>query len=1022
LDRPTSFALLRIIYLFTLSFFSACLFGQHAGYKIIPPQYELEHIKLNFKEDPGIFTDITEDSEGYLWLPGAQGLHVFDGRHVTTYRNDNKAFRLFNDSGSNWFPYFTMRQNGNLWIADKNNRYFEFIPAKRKIIDSFLYIPGPDETQFRISSHPGYGLFFTQVNTRKNLITLYNKTGKPGYKKLFETTCDLNSGIYYQLVGNNHWIINGGNAIRISPDGKKVSRYSFPYVPTPNLQMFANDSSIYIADNLRHIIYTWNESTDQLEIFLKLPVFEKGMIQAFYVDNNKVYLGSNLYLFIIDIASGTIQDLSPQFTELARKEVPNNLSEALTKFYRHKDGSILLLTLSNIFRVKKKLPQPVQFRQQADAENKSLRPVSYRALAEDNNKNIYASYYTGILKKSARGKTFSGMPVKQYLKGDILTTYSLNYWNGNLLWNNIKIELATNKHRYLFDSVSAGHCTQLLLHDSLWMYKWGTRLLHCYDLKRDVLTSYSFELITNGRANNSAILDMNDIVAAGDGENLWVSSHAYGLCLVSKKGKLIKQYSHETLSTTDDYFTDLELAGNHLWFGCTDGLGVLNTTTGKISLYKNPVNKNGQLFNRNVFSIQPDSMGNFYLGSSHGLLYFDTKTFAFYNLPEGHPLSTPEFNRASVFKTSDGRYYFGSTDGLYAFTPGELEFSKSSEAIRPIKLTGISIFNNKDNRYHYLSENLDSLDKLMLNPFDNNIEFSLSVPEFYRNIYYSYRIKGQGDTWTEYKPENKILLYGLQPGDYTLEIKASTSLSDEHASFYSLPIEMKQVWYKKVWVIILFSLAGAALLFGLLRYRFNQKVKRQKDLAALRTKISSDLHDDVGTILSGLAMQSQMLTYSAKEEQKESLKEISDMSREAMEHMRDTVWAMDSRKDKFENLVDRMRDFAEKNLPLKKMTHEFIIENVEGKKFIDPEKRQAIYLIFKEAITNILKHSDGKHVKIFFTEEKYNIRLSIRDDGSAKPPSHSDGLGMSNMKMRAEKISGTLTATYDNGFLVELIL
>ena len=102
-------------------------------------------------------------------------------------------------------------------------------------------------------------------------------------------------------------------------------------------------------------------------------------------------------------------------------------------------------------------------------------------------------------------------------------------------------------------------------------------------------------------------------------------------------------------------------------------------------------------------------------------------------------------------------------------------------------------------------------------------------------------------------------------------------------------------------------------------------------------------------------MKSQILAIEASEENKEVLNEISSMGREAMERMRDTVWAIDSRKDKVENLIDKMRDHAEKNLPLKKMKHVFINQVGDTKQFIDPEKRQNIYLIYKEAIANIMK-------------------------------------------------------------------
>ena len=467
----------------------------------------------------------------------------------------------------------------------------------------------------------------------------------------------------------------------------------------------------------------------------------------------------------------------------------------------------------------------------------------------------------------------------------------------------------------------------------------------------------------------------------------------------------MRKYADKELSVSTNNITDLELRGDDLWFGCNDGLGMLNIPTGRTTLYKNPaIINNDVLQNRTIFSILPDDKGNFYLGSSYGLLWFDTKDRAFYNLAEEHPMAKSEFNRGSVLRGSDNRYYVGSTDGLYSFMPAALEFYKSSNTLKPVKLYNISIFNSEKNEYRYLSKELNLLSRLVLRPFDNNIEFYFSVPEFYKHVYYSYRIKGQNEKWSEYNPDNKILLYGLLPGMYTLEIKASTDLSDDNASYYRLPMLVQQVWYKKWWVISLFIATALALIVAGVRYRYKQKLIRQKDLANLRTKISSDLHDDVGSILSGLAMQSQMLTYTAKEKQKASLLEISNMSRDAMEHMRDTVWAMDSRKDKYENLIDRMRDFAEKNLSMKNMTHEFIIADINTKKFINPEKRQTIHLIFKEAITNIIKHCNGKHVTIVFAYTKNSLHLSIHDNGTEKENCNSDGLGLSNMKMRAEKI------------------
>ena len=161
-----------------------------------------------------------------------------------------------------------------------------------------------------------------------------------------------------------------------------------------------------------------------------------------------------------------------------------------------------------------------------------------------------------------------------------------------------------------------------------------------------------------------------------------------------------------------------------------------------------------------------------------------------------------------------------------------------------------------------------------------------------------------------------------------------------------------------------------------------------------------------------------------EEAKRKPMLELSEMSREAMERMRDTVWAIDARKDKYENLIDRMRDFAEKSLERKNITHDFTLSGLDGKKFISPEIRQNIYLIFKEAITNIIRHSDARHVDISFVQEGDKISLTIHDNGTATGPGTLAGQGIGNMKMRAGKINGKLSIGTDHGYnvVLELVL
>ncbi|MEP6676387.1 MAG: histidine kinase [Ferruginibacter sp.] len=991
--------------------------AQDPVYKLIPPKYELEHLKLNNKEDIGLFNDVIQDNEGYLWISGPKGLFAFDGNQTIVYKNGSKQYQLAPDSNRTAFFRIEKTHDGSLWIDQAFERLLRFDPVKRKYV-SELKRPDPN-VLFGYTAMGNDGAFFISgINRTKRTVFIWRKNDDNSLSTVFQIIADVNKQYIYKIAGNNQWLITSDKILRISLNGKVAEQYELPPGSIDRAIAYSDNTRLYLITGNQDAIYYWNEATNKIEKLVSLPSDVKNKIEGFVVSGNTIYLGSNLNFFIVNSSDNSVQDLSESFIELAKKEVPNSFATGFLKLLICSDSTLLACSQADIFRLKKKIPPEEQFREKLQAPGNISSLLSIRGLAEDDRKNFFVSYYTGVSSKSANENEFKELDTKKYLNSDLVSTYSLNYWQGNLLWNNVRIDLTTGKYSYLRAEKFSGHCTQYLHNDTLWFIVWHTNELDCYDLKRSVLTTYPID--KKMTSDLGFIQAVCDITGDKSGENLWISSKFEGISLLSKKGILLKQYQSAALASPDNDINELELVGDNLWYGCSGGLGVLNTVTEKATVYKNPaIINSGVLQNRIIFSILPDEAGNFYLGSNFGLLWFNTHTREFYNLAADHPLAKVEFNRTADFRSSDGRYYFGTTNGLYSFTKNELDFFKSSNKIKPINLNAISIFNSNDNAYRYLSGDPYKGEKLILDPFDRNIEFNFSVPEFHNKVYYSYRVKGQGDNWTDYNLDNKILLYSLQPGNYTLEVKASTGSTDENASYYSLPLEMKQVWYKQNWVIILFSLIAASLLIALLRYRFNLKLKRQKDLAALRTKISSDLHDDVGTILSGLAMQSQMLAYGARGEEKEQLNEISSMGRDAMEKMRDIVWAMDNRKDKIENLVDRMRAFAEKNLAMKNISHEFIFDNIDTKKFIDPEKRQAIYLIFKETITNIIKHSDAGQVIIQFSEDKDGLLLRVSDNGSKKPTSYSDGLGLSNMKMRAEKIGGTLSTKYKEGFVVE---
>lgn len=342
---------------------------------------------------------------------------------------------------------------------------------------------------------------------------------------------------------------------------------------------------------------------------------------------------------------------------------------------------------------------------------------------------------------------------------------------------------------------------------------------------------------------------------------------------------------------------------------------------------------------------------------------------------------------------------------------------KNQATFPPIVFENINI-----NDVHYPTpENVRWMDQLpMLHYHQNTLSFNFLALEYNdpESIRFRYRLVGQDTAWIESKNPGFVRFSKLQPGAYTLELLATNAdgVWMPEADARKLSFYLPPPWWRTGWFYALCALAFSGIVYGVFRYRLQQVLKIER----MRVKISSDLHDDVGTILSGLAMQSEILELNAEEKNKPKLKRISELSRTAMSHMRDTVWAIDARKDKLENLLDRMREHAEETLTPKDIAFDLQIDQLALTKNMPAHIRQNLYLIYKEALTNIAKHSNANKVAVKLQKFGSNgLEMSIHDNGEVKQKDYkTTGLGLSNMRMRAEQIGAAFHIDTSNGFLI----
>jgi signal transduction histidine kinase len=197
-----------------------------------------------------------------------------------------------------------------------------------------------------------------------------------------------------------------------------------------------------------------------------------------------------------------------------------------------------------------------------------------------------------------------------------------------------------------------------------------------------------------------------------------------------------------------------------------------------------------------------------------------------------------------------------------------------------------------------------------------------------------------------------------------------------------------------------------------------------KNVLHLRMKIASNLHDEVGSLLTRITMFSDNLRYSKNNEEQRNIKleKIAILSRNAVASMSDVLWAIDSRNDFAGNLLDRMREQAEEMLFPLGIDVNFVLLVNDLKKPIHSDIRGEVYLIFKEAVNNIVKHSNATQVEITYKLADKHFYLKISNNGIIESISDiSTGQGLNNMKMRAKKIGAQIKIDRnDDIFSVEL--
>ena len=275
---------------------------------------------------------------------------------------------------------------------------------------------------------------------------------------------------------------------------------------------------------------------------------------------------------------------------------------------------------------------------------------------------------------------------------------------------------------------------------------------------------------------------------------------------------------------------------------------------------------------------------------------------------------------------------------------------------------------------------------------------------------YRYRLAGVDSDWRPLSTQRRLDLVDLEPGTYRVELQAinSDGIPSPRAATVNLTI-LAPIWRRWWFIAGVLLLAGAAI-FVVVRMR----VQRRLDMERVRTRIATDLHDDIGSSLSQLSIMCEVALRRIPDDPSaaaQSLGQVTETSRSLIDSMSDIVWAINPARDGLTDLVHRMRHFANDLFAEGAIRYRFDCSSAERNLPLGNDVRRQIYLVYKECLNNLVKHSRATQALIELRLRDGCLELSVNDNGVGFDPAvvTDRGNGLRNLRKRAETLGGCLT-------------
>jgi signal transduction histidine kinase/ligand-binding sensor domain-containing protein len=442
------------------------------------------------------------------------------------------------------------------------------------------------------------------------------------------------------------------------------------------------------------------------------------------------------------------------------------------------------------------------------------------------------------------------------------------------------------------------------------------------------------------------------------------------------------------------------MASNGVLWGASLGGGLLRIDQpGAPQLTASSVRVVASLGTDRVVAMTEDTAGHLYVGTLNGISRIDAASgdISQYTQEDGLPRNEVK----SAFRDRSGLLWFGTDAGVSRLAP------RPATPGPPVRLliagaraNGTPLAISDLGATHAGPFRLDAEQRRV------EIDFlPLGVPQ---PAGVAYRLEGAEEEWTPAAGRRSVNYASLASGAYRFVVRAPDGARWTEASL-TFTID-RPIWQRAWFLLALSGLLGAGL-FAAHRAR----VRRLVAVERMRTHIASDLHDDIGTNLSQIAILGELLKRPTEAEHlTSSLTRIADLSRASVESLSDIVWSIDPEKDQLGNLATRMRRFASDLLASRDIAFSFGVHG-DADVALPADVRRHVYLAFKETLNNVVRHAACQSVVIELRVDHGRLAFTVRDDGRGFDDTKPGGHGLSSLRRRAARLGGTLSITSSPG-------